>query len=108
MQDFPDWGKPVRPTLFTPMGSGVTLLSATGTRAMIRSATPTGIAIIKARRANVGTVYLGTSAVTNDESSTTGGLQLDPGDFVVVSGTNLGDLYINGTAGDGISYAWWV
>ena len=108
MQDFPDWGKPVRPTLFTPTGSGVTVLATTGTAVAIRAATPSGKAVIKARRANAGTVYLGTSTVTDDEDPDTGGLQLDPGDFIVVSGTNLGDLWIDGAAGDGVSYAWWV
>lgn len=108
MIDFPDFGRDIRPTLFTLSGQSVKLVTATGTAVAIGSSVVAAVAMIKARRANAGTVYMGTSAVTNDETPATGGFQLDPGDAIVVSGTNLSTLYVNGTAGDGVTVLWWV
>ena len=108
MTDFPDFGRDIRPTLFTLTGNTVKLVAATGTRVQL-SATSViaSVAMIKARKRNVGTVYVGTSTVTNDEAAT-GGYQLDQGDAMVISGTDLSTVYVNGTAGDGVSVAWWV
>lgn len=108
MTDFPDYGTDVRPTLFTLTGNTVVLVTASGTRKQLQaSSVICAVAMIKARRANAGTVYIGTSTVTNDETAT-GGYQLDRGDAMVVSGTDLSTLYVNGSAGDGVSLIWWV
>lgn len=108
MQDYPDWGKPIRPTLFTPTGSGARVLAGATREALRGSVTPSAVCIVKARKANTGTVYMGTVAVTADESAATGGMQLEPGDAITFSGSDLGAVYIIGTAGDGVSFMWWV
>jgi hypothetical protein len=59
---------------------------------------------IKARSANAGTLYVGTSTVTADTTEATGGYPLDPGETVAVPCGNLNQVYIRGTSGDGIAY----
>lgn len=105
--DFPDWTNPIIPGSFVVGGSGVTLVAVTGTAVAIRSTTPMKVVMLKARAANAGTIYLGASGVTNNETTTTGGLQLAPGDIVSFSETDLAHVFINGAAGDGVSYVWW-
>lgn len=107
-RDFPDWSNPVIPGVFLLTGSGVTLVVVTGTAVALRAATTIKQVMVKARASNAGTVYLGKSGVTNDETATTGGLQLSPGDMVSFPETDLAHIFVNGTAGDGVSYAWWA
>jgi len=107
MIDRPDWTNPIAPGTFTLGGNGVTKVSVTGTAVVLHAAQACQVAMVKARKANVGTVYVGTSSVTNDETAGTGGLQLSPGDVITFSETDLSHLYINGAAGDGVSYLWW-
>lgn len=106
--DFPDYGPAVRAGLFTLAGSGVRVVAVAGTRIALRAATSCQQVMVKARRANAGIVYLGGSGVTNDETAGTGGLQLSAGDMVVFPVDNLANVFINGAAGDGVSYAWWT
>ena len=96
------------PGVFSLNGNGVTKVAVTGTAIVLHSSLAVKVVMIKARNANNGTVYLGISTVTNNETAGTGGLQLDPGDMVAFTNTNLNTIFINGTAGDGVSYAWWV
>lgn len=105
--DYPDFSAPVIPGLFQVQGQGVKLVAVAGTAVAIHAAQTCKVVIIKARAANVGTVYLGSSTVTNDETPGTGGLQLAAGDFLTFSETDLAHIFINGAVGDGISYAWW-
>lgn len=96
------------PGIFQVGGSGVTVVAVTGTRVALRATTAVKVIIVKARTANAGTLYLGDSTVTNNETATTGGLQLDPGDMVTFTETDIADIFINGTAGDGVSYMFWT
>lgn len=96
------------PGIFQVGGSGVTKIAVTGTRVALRASTAVKVIIVKARSSNVGTLYVGDSTVTNNETATTGGLQLDPGDMVTFTETEIADIFINGTAGDGVSYMFWT
>lgn len=107
-QDFPDWSDPVIPGVFTLAGQGIKLVAVTGTAVAIRATTVAKQVIVKARAANAGTIYLGTATVTNDETAGTGGLQLSPGDMVAFPLADLALIFINGIAGDGVSFAYWT
>lgn len=96
------------PGIFQVGGSGVTKISVTGTRVALRSTLAIKVVIVKARSANVDTIYLGASDVTNNETAGTGGLQLEPGDMVTFTETDIADIFLNGTAGDGVSYMYWT
>lgn len=98
----------ITPGTFTAGGQGVTKVAVTGTAVQLKSTTAIKVLIIKARSANAGTLYLGKSTVTNDETAGTGGLQLDPGDMVTFTDVDTANIYINGTAGDGVSYMYWI
>lgn len=108
MLDRRDWNKGVQPGTFSLVGQGVTLVGVTGTAVPLRASTSAAVIFIRARRANVGLVRFGASGVTNDEAAATGGVQLSPGDYAVVSETDVAHVFITGTAGDGVSYAWWT
>lgn len=96
------------PGVFALSGNGVKLVAVTATAiALAAGSTPTKVVMVKARRANAGTIYLGTATVTNNEAAT-GGLQLDPGDFAVFTATDLHTIFINGAAGDGVTFAYWT
>lgn len=106
--DFPDWSDPVIPGGFALTGQGVKLVAVTGTAVAIKATTVVKQVMVKARAANVGTIYLGASTVTANETAGTGGLQLSPGDIVAFAIPDLADVFINGTAGDGVSFAYWT
>lgn len=105
--DFPDWSDPVIPGQFTLTGQGVKLVAVTGTRVAIAASTVAKQVVVKARATNAGTIYLGSVTVTNDETAGTGGLQLSPGDMIAFPVADLATVYINGTAGDGVTFAYW-
>lgn len=107
MPDFPDWSNPVVPGTFTLAGQSAKLVAVTGTRVPFAAAsTLIKMVMVEARAANVGTVYLGSSSVTNDEGSN-GGLQLQPGALVAFPCNDLATVYVNGAAGDGVSFMYW-
>lgn len=97
------------PGVFGLAGNGVAKVVSTNTAvAIAASSTPSKVLMLKARSANAGTVYIGTSTVTNNETAATGGLQLDPGDMIVFTATDLATVYVNGSAGDGVSFLYWT
>lgn len=104
----------VNPGTFTLGGQGDASVGVTGTAFQLSTTSiPTQVVMLKARSGNSGILYVGKSNVTNTQStagnrSTTAGLQLDPGDMIVFPATNLNAIYINGTAGDGVSYEYWT
>lgn len=106
--DFPDYGPAVRAGLFTLAGSGAKVVAVTGTAVAIRATAACQQVAVKARKANRGIVYVGPAGVTNDEAATTGGLQLSPGDMIAFPVPNVANVFINGTAGDGVSFLWWT
>jgi hypothetical protein len=104
----------VNPGTFTLGGQGDASIGVTGTAFQLSTTSvPTQVVMLKARTGNAGIVYVGKSNVTNTQStagnrSTTAGFQLDPGDMIVFPATNLNAIFINGTAGDGVSYEYWT
>lgn len=108
MIDRSDWTRGIGPGSFAIGGQLVKLVAVTGTAVAIGAAVKVKVVAVKARRSNSGTVYVGSSTVTNDESTTTGGLQMDPGDLMLFAVDSLATFYVNGTAGDGVSIAWWT
>lgn len=65
---------------------------------------PAQWAIVKARLANAGTVYVGKSDVTADTANTTGGYPLEAGEAIGVPCSNINQIYIRGTTGDGVAW----
>lgn len=61
--------------------------------------TPAKGVIVLANSANAGTIYLGTATVTSIT-----GLRLAPGAAASLDAVDLNDVYINGTAGEGVSF----
>lgn len=61
--------------------------------------------IISALAANSGPVTLGGSDVTSDIDGSGNGYILEAGASVSFAGDNTSDIYINGTAGDIVSFA---
>lgn len=108
MLDRRDWDRSVVPGTFTPAGQCAVLLTGSAAQPLAAQATPVSVVLIKARRANAGTVYWGGSNVTADENASTGGYQLDPGDMVTVATADLANEYIRGTAGDGVTLRWYT
>lgn len=104
--DSADWSRGIVPGTFVMAGSGARLVAVTGTAVTLRAATLSKVIMIKARLSNVGTIYIGASNVTANETAATGGFQMAPGDALVLGDDDLSDIYINGTAGDGVSYCW--
>jgi len=95
-------------SLATPalVGTGHKDVAVTGTAVALRSSTACTSVTVKADTANAATIYVGISTVTNDETAGTGGLQLEPGESIAIDVANLATVFINGTAGDGVSYMW--
>lgn len=106
--DFPDWFDAVTAGRFVLGGSGDRLVAVTGTAIALRASTKVQQVMVKARKLNAGTVYVGTATVTNDETAGTGGFQLAAGDIVSFPVDDLANVFINGTAGDGVSYLYWT
>lgn len=106
--DFPDGQARIVAGQFTLAGSGHTSIAVTGTPLALRAATTIQQVAIRADRENVGTIYVGISTVTGDNTALLGGFHLYPGDAIVFPETDLAHVFINGAAGDGVSYQWWT
>jgi hypothetical protein len=88
------------------VGTGHKDIAASGTAVALRAATACLSVTVKADTNNAQRVYVGISTVTNDETAGTGGLQLEPGESISMNVANLSTVFINGEAGDGVSYLW--
>lgn len=108
MLDRRDWDSSVVPGTFTPGGQCAVILTGSTAQQLQASSTPCAVVLIKARRTNTATIYWGSSTVTADENTSTGGYQLDPGDMVTVATGDLNAEYIRGTTGDGVTIRWYT
>lgn len=106
--DYRDYQNPVRAGDFALAGQGVTLVAVGGTAIALHAATTIQQVMLRARVTNSGIVYVGSSTVTNNETAGTGGLQLSPGDYIVFPESDLAHIFVNGAAGDGVSYMFWT
>lgn len=92
---------------FTFGGTSHVDVAAGPNRAQLSANQACRAVIVKADKGNLNTLYLGGSGVTANETSGTGGLQLEPGEATpLIKVTNLNLLYIHGTAGQGASLMW--
>lgn len=87
-------------------GHGAKAVAVTSTAVALRTTTPCRRVTVKAHVANGAIVYLGLTGVTNDTNATTGGLQLSPGEWFTFGADDLASVFLNGTAGDGVSFAY--
>jgi len=82
-------------------------VAATGTAIALATANDVDWLVMKAPRTNETIIYVGASTVTRGTTkggASTDGLPLAPGDDVTFGGCDLADVFINGTAGDGVYY----
>lgn len=106
--DSPDWSTAVAPGKFTLTGQGYVAVAVTGTRVPLAAAsTPCTMVGLSTPQDNGGPLYVGVSTVTNDRTAT-GGFQLWPGAMIFLPVTDLHNVYVNGTAGDGVSIMYWT
>lgn len=84
--------------------NGNTTLTGSTAQQILGTSTPAQWAIVRARAANAGTIYIGKSDVTADTNATTGGFPLSAGEMLGVPCNNLTEIYIRGTSGDGVSW----
>lgn len=92
-------------------GSGHANVAGGPTSTPLRTSTVIKRVRIKADSDNAAIIYVGTSSVTANEVTTTGGFQLNAGDTLDIEATslNLANIYIHSTtAGVGVSYLYWT
>ena len=83
---------------------GQAKIAVTGTAVQLATNTLTNGVIITALSTNSGIIKIGGSGVTNVSDGTGNGYLLEAGGSISVASTNTNVLYINGTAGDIISF----
>lgn len=89
-------------------GTGHRDIASTGVALSLRSSTVCRRLVVKADKANVGIIYVGIVGVLGSNDANNGGYQLDPAGAITLNVQNVATVYINGTAGEGVSYAWWT
>lgn len=87
------------PTTPTALFTGQTLVAVTNTAVAISGSQAVSGIIVQALSGNAGNVVVGPSGIT-----TSTGFELQPGQATSVAIDNLNKLFVNGTAGDGITY----
>lgn len=86
--------------------NGKKVVAVTGTAVVLGSASAKWVTVF-AYRANSADVYVGGSTVDNSAVRDTGvGLPLAAGEKFTFPVDNIGDLYVNGTAGDGVRFVY--
>lgn len=79
-------------------------VATTGTAVQLPSHAITQGVAISAKATNAADILVGGSAVTNTDDGTGNGVVLSPGSSLSINVANTNALYINGTAGDSVSY----
>lgn len=85
--------------------TGQAKITTTGTRVQLTAGLLTSGVIIKAKSTNTANIHVGGSTVNNTEDGTGNGAIIEPGEAVSFAVANVNALYIQGNAGDIISYA---
>ena len=91
------------PTPAAPV-SGQIKIAVTGTRIQLPGNVLVKGVIITAKSTNVNAIYVGSNTVNNVGDGTGLGYILEPGASVSAAVGNTNNLYVNGTAGDIISF----
>lgn len=89
----------------TTMGSGRKVVAVTNTAVALSTSQACKTVFITALIGNTNPVVVGGSGVIYTEAVRTGKLMY-PGDSITISIANLEDIFINGEANDGVSYAY--
>jgi hypothetical protein len=88
-------------------GTGGQVVAAGPVATALRSApTPCRRLTVKALTSNDDPLYVGLSTVTADDDNDTGGLPLEPGEFFTFGASDVADVFILGTAGEGCAFAY--
>lgn len=99
-------GLPISGQLATTPSSGQAIIGVTGTRVNLGTSQPlTNGIIISANAGNAASIEVGDSTVTNVFNGTGNGYILAAANAVSFAITNSNELWINGTAGDIVSWA---
>ena len=85
--------------------SGQKKITTTGTAVQLGSGALVNGVIITANINNAAPISIGPVGVNNTQDGTGNGYILNPGTSIAYSATNLSPIYINGTAGDFVSYS---
>jgi len=85
--------------------SGQKTIAVTGTAVQLGSGALVNGVIITANINNTAPISVGPSGVNNTQTGSGNGYILQPGTSIAYSVTNLSPIYINGTAGDFVSYS---
>jgi hypothetical protein len=85
--------------------NGQAKIAVTGTAVRLGASTLLNGVVVTAKSTNVAPIVVGTSSVTNVTDGTGPGYILEAGSSASWAITNSNELYINGTAGDIISWA---
>lgn len=95
----------VDPTLVVAPFTGQAKIAVTGTRVQLANNVLSNGVILSALSTNATSITVGGSGVTNTVDGTGNGYILEPGGSVSFAVTNTNALYVNGTAGDIVSFA---
>lgn len=107
MLDGPDWRQGVVPGQFTLGGNGTTLVAVANTAVVLHAALQVQMVAVEALSTNAGSVRIGVSTVTNDNTAT-GGLELAPGAMLAFPVVDLSQVWVTGAAGDGVTWLYWT
>ncbi len=86
----------------TVVRNGQVAIAVTGTAVAIAATTAVKYVVVQALSGNSGSIWVGSSAVTN--GPTGNGCELQPGQPTSLAIADLASVYINGTAGDRACY----
>lgn len=96
----------IKDNQLSPLGDGNKVVAVTGTQIQLSSVSvPCKLVYVEALRGNTGLVSHGVNTTT--PSGTVRGGTLGAGDPVYIPCTDLNQVYINGTAGDGVSFSYY-
>lgn len=93
--------------IYAPLGNIYRQIVSTGVAIPLSALSQPAVRVdIQAPKTNSGPVWIGDGSVKNDFSN--GGQQLFPGDtYNLTSAVDLVLMYVNGSAGDGVSVNWY-
>jgi len=87
------------------INNGSTTVTTAGTAVALAVSTKCYEVLIQAQSANTGRVFIGGSAVPNDQ---TGGIYLDAGESVRINATDLIQIFVNSAVNaEGVTYIYW-
>lgn len=97
---------PLAPGTYAVLVTGQAKVVTTGTAVPLTStATLANGVVVVAPSSNAATIYVGGATVANTGAGTGNGIAIEPGRSLSVQITSPSLLYINGVAGDWVSYA---